>query len=581
MSAITEPVEQPKPLSFRETVRAVPQVIAHTVTKPRTTKRWVDWVTTTDHKKIGIMYLVLTFVFFMLGGIEALLMRLQLAQPGNTLLTGERYNELLTLHGTTMIFLFVVPVMAGFGNYFVPLMIGARDMAFPRLNALSFWLLLTGGVVFYCTLFFNPPEAGWWSYPPLSSIQFSPSGGQDAWIFLIHLTGISSLLGAINFYATIVNMRAPGMSWGRIPLFIWSILVYAILLIIALPVVAAAVTMLLTDRHFGTHFFDPTAHGSPVLWQHLFWFFGHPEVYIMILPGFGIISEVIPVFSRKPVFGYKAIAASTAVIAFLATLVWAHHMFASPVPIVVLGFFMLSSFLIGVPTGVKIFNWIATLWRGSIVMTTSLYFAVGFIAIFILGGITGIFLAVFPVDWQLNDSYFVVAHFHYVLMGGAVFSIFAGIYYWFPKITGRLLNEKLGKWSFWVMFIGFNLTFFVQHALGLSGMPRRVYTYQPGLGWSTYNLISTVGSFILALGILMTIVNIAINYKRGRVAGPDPWKGNTLEWFVPSPPPVNNFDTIPRVRSVEPMRDIRRQIERDTGVKQKTGGSEQFAKARS
>jgi cytochrome c oxidase subunit I len=581
MSAITEPVEQPKPLSFQETVRAVPQVIAHTVTKPRTSKRWVDWVTTTDHKKIGIMYLVLTFVFFMLGGIEALLMRLQLAEPGNTLLTGERYNELLTLHGTTMIFLFVVPVMAGFGNYFVPLMIGARDMAFPRLNALSFWLLLTGGVVFYCTLFFNPPEAGWWSYPPLSSIQFSPSGGQDAWIFLIHLTGISSLLGAINFYATIVNMRAPGMSWGRIPLFIWSILVYAILLIVALPVVAAAVTMLLTDRHFGTHFFDPTAHGSPVLWQHLFWFFGHPEVYIMILPGFGIISEVIPVFSRKPVFGYKAIAASTAVIAFLATLVWAHHMFASPVPIVVLGFFMLSSFLIGVPTGVKIFNWIATLWRGSIVMTTSLYFAVGFIAIFIVGGITGIFLAVFPVDWQLNDTYFVVAHFHYVLMGGAVFSIFAGIYYWFPKMTGRLLNEKLGKWSFWVMFIGFNLTFFVQHALGLSGMPRRIYTYQPGLGWSTYNLISTIGSFILAVGILMTIVNIAINYKRGRVAGPDPWKGNTLEWFVPSPPPVNNFDTVPRVRSVEPMRDIRRQIERDTGVKQKTGGSEQFAKARS
>ena len=581
MSTVTEPAERPKPVSSAEGLRAAPQVIAHKVTRPRTTKRWIDWVTTTDHKKIGIMYLVATFVFFMLGGVEALLMRLQLAQPGSTLLSGERYNELLTLHGTTMIFLFVVPVMAGFGNYFVPLMIGARDMAFPRLNALSFWLLLAGGIVFYCTLFFNPPEAGWWSYPPLSSIQFSPSGGQDAWIFLIHLTGISSLLGAINFYATIVNMRAPGMSWGRIPLFIWAILVYAILLIVALPVVAAAVTMLLTDRHFGTHFFDPTAHGSPVLWQHLFWFFGHPEVYIMILPGFGIISEVIPVFSRKPVFGYKAIAASTAVIAFLATLVWAHHMFASPVPIVVLGFFMLSSFLIGVPTGVKIFNWIATLWRGSIVMTTSLYFAVGFIAIFIVGGITGIFLAVFPIDWQLTDTYFVVAHFHYVLMGGAVFSIFAGIYYWFPKMAGRMLNERLGKWSFWVMFIGFNLTFFVQHALGLSGMPRRIYTYQPGLGWDTYNLISSIGSFILAVGILMTIVNIAISLKRGRVAGPDPWKGNTLEWFVQSPPPVNNFDVIPRVRSVEPMRDIRRQIERDTSVRQKTGGSEQFAKARS
>jgi cytochrome c oxidase subunit I len=374
-------------------------------------------------------------------------------------------------------------------------------------------------------------------------------------------------------------MRAPGMSWGRLPLFVWAILVYAVLLIIALPPVAAAVTMLLTDRHYGTHWFDPTAHGSPVLWQHLFWFFGHPEVYIMVLPGFGIISEVIPVFSRKPIFGYKAIAASTAVIAFLATLVWAHHMFASPVPIVVLGFFMLSSFLIGVPTGVKIFNWVSTMWRGSLVMTTAMYYAAGMIAIFLLGGITGIFLATFPVDWQLNDTYFVVAHFHYTIIGGAVFPTLAGVYYWFPKITGRLLNERLGKISFWFTFIGFNATFFVQHALGLSGMPRRIYTYQPGLGWSTYNLISTIGSFILAFGVVLTVINVAINYKRGALAGPDPWKGNTLEWFVPSPPPVNNFDTIPRVRSVEPMRDIRRQVERSTGVTQKTGGSERFARA--
>jgi cytochrome c oxidase subunit I len=565
MSAITQPLDRP-----------IPQVVAHEIEVPRQTKRWVDWVKTTDHKKIGIMYLVTTFVFFMLGGVEALLMRVQLGVPNNTLLSGQTYNELLTMHGTTMVFLFVVPVMAGFGNYFLPLMIGARDMAFPRLNALSYWLLLAGGIVFYATIFWHPPEAGWWSYPPLSSIQYSPGGGQDAWIFLIHLTGISSLLGAINFYATIVNMRAPGMSWGRLPLFVWTLLVYAILLIIALPVVAAAVTMLLTDRHFGTHFFDPTDHGSPVLWQHLFWFFGHPEVYIMILPGFGMISEVIPVFSRKPIFGYKAIAASSAVIAFLATLVWAHHMFASPVPIVVLGFFMLSSFLIGVPTGVKIFNWISTLWRGSIVMTTSLYFAVGFIAIFILGGITGIFLAIFPIDWQLTDTYFVVAHFHYVLMGGAVFSIFSGLYYWFPKMTGRFLNETLGKASFWLMFIGFNLTFFPMHAMGLNGMPRRIYTYQPGSGWSTLNLLATIGSFILGAGILVTIANVARSYRRGPIAGPDPWKGNTLEWFTSSPPPVNNFDTIPRVRSVEPMRDIRRQVERQTGVIQKTGGSERF-----
>jgi len=541
-----------------QVTRPAPQVLTRAVSSPRQTKRWIDWVTTTDHKKIGIMYLVTTFVFFMMGGVEALLMRVQLSEPSNTLLSGQTYNELLTLHGTTMVFLFVVPVMAGFGNYFVPLMIGARDMAFPRLNALSYWLLLAGGIVFYATLFWHPPEAGWWSYPPLS--------------------GISSLLGAINFYATIVNMRAPGMSWGRLPLFIWAILVYAILLIIALPVVAAAVTMLLTDRHFGTHWFDPTAHGSPILWQHLFWFFGHPEVYIMVLPGFGIISEIIPVFSRKPIFGYKAMAASIAVIAFLATLVWAHHMFASPIPIVVLGFFMLSSFLIGVPTGVKIFNWIATMWRGSLVMTTALYYSIGMIAIFVVGGITGIFLATFPVDWQLNDTYFVVAHFHYTIFGGAVFPVLAGLYYWFPKMTGRLLDERLGKISFWFTFIGFNATFFVQHALGLSGMPRRIYTYQPGLGWSTYNLISTIGSFILATGILLTVINIALNYKRGPLAGPDPWKGNTLEWFVPSPPPVNNFDEIPRVRSVEPMRDIRRQVERATGVTQKTGGSERFAR---
>jgi cytochrome c oxidase subunit I len=559
-------------------VRPAPQIVAHEVRRPRTRHTWIDWLATTDHKKIGILYMVTTFAFFLLGGIEALLMRIQLSQPNNSFVSPEHYNQLFTMHGTTMIFLFVVPMMAGLGNYFVPLMIGARDMAFPRLNALSYWLLLFGGVVFYMSIFWKPPEAGWTSYAPLSDALFNPSGGQDAWIFLIHITGISSLIGAVNFYATILNMRAPGMSWGRLPLFVWAILIYAILLIIALPVVAAAVTMLLTDRHFGTNFFDPTQHGSPLLWQHLFWFFGHPEVYIMILPGFGIISEVMPVFARKPIFGYKAIAASTVVIAFLAALVWAHHMFATPTATVVLSFFMLSSFLIAVPTGVKIFNWIATLWRGTVEFKTPLYFAAGFIAVFILGGITGIFLAIFPVDWQLTDTYFVVAHLHYVLMGGSVFTIFCGIYYWFPKITGRMLSEPLGKASFWLMFIGFNLTFLVQHALGLDGMPRRIYEYPAGVGWTAYNLISTIGSFVLGLGILLTIINIVRSLKVGVKAGPDPWKANTLEWFTTSPPPENNFDVIPRVRSVEPMRDIRRQVERQTGVKQKVAGSEQYAK---
>src|SRR6267378_5017545 len=434
---------------------------------------WTSWITTTDHKRIGIMYMVTTFVFFCLGGVEALLIRLQLGAPNNTLVTPQVYNQLFTLHGSTMIFLFVVPMMAGLANYFVPLMIGARDMAFPRLNALSFWLLLAGGIVFYASIFFNPPEAGWTSYAPLSNSTYSPSGGQDAWIYLIHLTGLSSILGAINFYATIANMRARGMSWGRLPLFVWAILTYSVLIIFAMPVIAAAVTMLLSDRHFSTHFFDPATGGSSLLWQHLFWFFGHPEVYIMILPGFGIVSEILPVFARKPIFGYRAIAAATVGIAFLSLLVWAHHMFATPLSIVLLALFMLSSMIIAIPTGVKIFNWIATLWRGSIILKTPLYFAVGFLAFFTIGGISGVMLAIFPIDWYVTDTYFVVAHFHYVLVAGAVNAIFAGLYYWYPKVTGRMMSDSLGKVSFWLTFVGFNATFLVQHSIGLEGMPRR------------------------------------------------------------------------------------------------------------
>ena len=542
----------------------------HTMPRPEVVVRgegsrprgWLEWLTTTDHKKIGIMYLFATFIFFLLGGVEALLMRLQLGSAGSTLIDGETYNGLVSMHGTTMIFLFVVPVLAGFANYLVPLMIGARDMAFPRLNALSFWLLLFGGIAFYASIFFEPPTAGWTSYAPLSDDAFLPGGGIDAWIFLIHLTGLSSIVGGINFIATIHNMRGRGMGWGRMPLFIWAVLIYAYLLVLALPAIAAAVTMLLTDRHFGTAFFDTTGGGDPLLWQHLFWFFGHPEVYIMILPAFGMISEILPVFARKPIFGYRAIAASTAAIAFLGMLVWAHHMFATPTATVILAFFMLSSFAIAVPTGIKIFNWLATLWRGNILFKTPLYFAAGFIGLFVIGGISGVMMAIFPVDWYLTDTYFIVAHIHYVLFGGSVFAIFAGLYYWFPKMSGRMLSEGLGKASFWLMFIGFNLTFLIQHSLGLSGMPRRVYDYPEEAGWEAMNLISTIGSFLLGIGVLVTVVNVLISLRSGRRAGNDPWRANTLEWFTQSPPPENNFDVIPRVRSVEPMKDIRREVER-------------------
>ncbi len=548
------------------TPKPLPQVTAKSVeTKQR---GWMAWLTTTDHKKIGTLYIYTTFVFFILGGVEALLMRIQLGAPENTFLAPEKYNQLFTLHGTTMIFLFVLPILAGFANYLMPLMIGARDMAFPRLNAWSYWLLLFGGMVLYGSLFYSPPDVGWTSYAPLSLDQYSPTNGLDAWIVAIHLVGLSSMFGAVNFIATVHNMRAPGMSWGRMPLFIWGILIYSYLITLATPALAAAAAMLLIDRNFGGSFFDPTQGGSALLWQHAFWFYSHPAVYIMILPAFGIVSEVLPVFSRKPIFGYKAIVAATGAIAFLGLLVWAHHMFSAPLALVALIFFMLASFVIAVPTGVKIFNWLATLWRGTIEFRTPLIFACGLISVFVVGGISGVFLATFPVDWQLTDTYFVVAHMHYVLFGGSVFGIFAGLYYWFPKMTGRMLSEGLGKASFWTMIVGFNLTFLVQHAAGLDGMPRRIFEYYSSNGWTAYNLISTVGSFVLAAGVGLTLINIVRSLKKGKVAGPDPWKGNTLEWFVPSPPPENNFDAIPRVRSVEPMKDIRRQIEQESGSQQ-------------
>ena len=560
MAATTEPT------STGLKARPRPQIIAHRADAEATS--WTSWFTTTDHKKIGIMYLATVLVFFVLGGVEALLMRTQLAVPDNTLLTPERYNQILTMHGTTMVFLVVVPVWAGFANYFLPLMIGARDVAFPRLNAWSYWMYLFGGIALYASMLWSPPEAGWFSYVPLSLKQYSATNGQEAWIYMVHLTGLSSIIGAINFIATIHNMRAPGMGWGRMPLFVWTILIYAYLIIVALTSLAATVTMLLLDRNFGTAFFDPAQGGSALLWQHLFWFFGHPEVYILVLPAFGVFSEILPVFARKPIFGYKAIAAATAGIAFLGMLVWAHHMFATPMSTVVLAFFMLSSFIIAVPTGVKIFNWIATLWRGTVEWTTALLYCVGGIATFTMGGITGIFLAVFPIDWQLTDTYFVVAHFHYTAFGASAFAMLAALYYWFPKMFGRMLSESLGKIGFVLMFVGFHLTFLIQHSAGLSGMPRRIYEYSNS-DWTIYNFISTVGSFMIALSVLVTVVGIVYALKKGAKAGPDPWKANTLEWFTPSPPPENNFDVVPRVRSVEPMKDIRREIEQRTGTEQR------------
>ncbi|MGH2740301.1 MAG: cytochrome c oxidase subunit I, partial [Actinomycetota bacterium] len=513
------------------------------------------WFTTVDHKRIGILYGVTAFAFFLIGGAEALLLRIQLARPESTFLGADEFNQLFTMHGTTMIFLVIMPLSAAFFNYLIPLMIGARDVAFPRLNAFSYWVFLLGGLFMYSSFFLGgAPDGGWFGYANLTSeflpdpvVQSAPHG-IDLWLLGLQILGIASLVAAINFIVTILNERAPGMTMMRMPVFVWMTLVVSFLLLFAIPVITIALFQLYFERFYGANFFNPAAGGDPILWQHMFWLFGHPEVYILILPAMGIVSEVLPTFSRKPLFGYAAIVFSGIAIGFRGWGVWAHHMFTVGLGPIATSAFALSTMFIAVPTGAKIFNWVGTLWGGSIRFRTPILFAIGFVAMFIIGGLSGVTHSIVPADTQQQDTYYVVAHFHYVLFGGAIFGLFAGIYYWFPKVTGRLLDERIGKLHFWAMLIGFNLTFGPMHILGLQGMPRRIYTYADGLGFNVWNLVSTAGAFLIAASILAFMVNVVIALARGKEAGEDPWDGRTLEWSIPSPPHHYNFAEIPNVR---------------------------------
>ena len=518
-----------------------------------------SWVTTIDHKRIGVLYGVTGFIFLLLGGIEAYVMRLQLTQANLHLISPEVFNQLFTMHGTTMIFLVVMPLAAAFFNFVVPLMIGARDVAFPRLNAFSYWTFLGGGLLLNSSWFLGgASNAGWFAYANITSKTFNPGNGVDFWIFGLLILGTASIAAGLNFIVTILNMRAPGMSLMRMPVFVWMTLITSFLIVLAFPVITVALVELFFDRNFGTNYFLPAGGADPVLWQHLFWLFGHPEVYILILPAMGIISEVLPTYAKKPLFGYAAMVLAGIAIGFMGWGVWSHHMFTVGLGPIANSFFALATIAIAIPTGIKIFNWIGTIWGGSFQLTTSALYAVGFVALFIIGGLSGVMHAVAPSDFQQQDTYFVVAHIHYVLFGGAMMAIFAGIYYWFPKVTGRLLSEPIGKVNFLLTFLGMNIAFFPMHFLGLWGMPRRIWTYDADMGFDGLNLLATIGVSILMTGVAIFIYNVIRSLKKGDIAGNDPWDGRTLEWSIPSPPPHYNFATIPVVHGRDPFWEQKR-----------------------
>ena len=530
---------------------------------------WVDtlheWVTTVDHKRIGLLYILFALVFLVIAGLEALVIRIQLMYPHNDFVSPQVFNRMFTMHGTTMIFFFAMPILFGVGNYLVPLMIGARDMAFPRLNAFSFWLSALGGFLLYFSFLGgsglygagSAPDVGWWAYAPLTARAFSPGSSTDYWTIAVLVSGFGSIGTAVNLIATILCMRCPGMTLGRMPLLSWLYLTMSGLALIGITPLSAAQLMLLVDRYLGGHFFDTQAGGSATLWMHFFWIFGHPEVYILVIPAFAFMSEIIPVFSRKPIFGYPVMVAATVCIAFVSMSVWAHHMFTIGMNSYANSFFAITTMAVGVPTGIKIFNWLGTMWGGRIQFKTPMLFAIAFLFQFLIAGLTGIIQAAVPFDWQLSLSYFVVAHFHYVIVGGILFAIFAAFYYWYPKVTGRMLSERLGTLHFWLFVIGFHLTFDPMHFAGLLGMPRRIYTFEPGRGWDAINLIVSIGAFIQAVGILVFVANLILSYWKGARAGNDPWDAWTLEWLTSSPPPAYNFASIPTIASRRPLWDLK------------------------